>query len=177
MEDLHGRLEFVVGDGHDVAVDVVGEDDDLLLDDLVEGRDVVAQSGGLLEVEVLGGGLHLGEQPPADRGGVAGHEGAEAVDEFAVLLGGDAPDARGRALADVGQEIGAADPVAALEFGVGAGADREDAGEQVEGLANRPGRAEGAEIAHALAAGAAHDLGAGNSSPTVTASQGRTCRP
>ena len=68
------------------------------------------------------------------------------------------PDARGGALADVAEQAGAADLAGPLEDAGGAGACREDPGEGVEGLADRPGVGVGAEVADALALGPAHDL-------------------
>ena len=52
VEDLDRGLELVVGEGEDVGVGGVAEDDGLLLERLAQGADVVAQPGGLLEVEL-----------------------------------------------------------------------------------------------------------------------------
>jgi hypothetical protein len=45
VEDLHGRLELVLGEADDVGVGAVAEDDGLLLQRAVERADVVAQPG------------------------------------------------------------------------------------------------------------------------------------
>ncbi len=68
VEDLHGRLEVVVGEGEDVGVGRVAQHDGLLLEGLAQGADVVAQSGGLLEVE-LGRGLAHARLEPLDEDG------------------------------------------------------------------------------------------------------------
>ena len=77
----------------------------------------------------------------------------------AVLLGGDVADAGRRALVDVAEQARPADLAGALEDAVAARAHREDAQQQVDGLADRPGVAVGPEVAGALALGAAahHD--------------------
>jgi hypothetical protein len=47
-EHLDGGLELVVGEGEDVGVGLVGEDDGVLLERLVECAEVVAEAGGEL---------------------------------------------------------------------------------------------------------------------------------
>ena len=58
MEDLHGSGELVARQGEDVGVGSVGQDDGIALDDLSEGVGVIAQAGGLLELQILGGQAH-----------------------------------------------------------------------------------------------------------------------
>ena len=72
--------------------------------------------------------------------------------------GVDPADARGAALVDVAEQAGPADLAGPLEDPGRAGAHREDPQREVEGLADRPGVGVGAEVAGALALGAAHDL-------------------
>lgn len=161
VEDLHGGFQRVVGEGHHVGVGAVAEHHGLLLHGPAQRCDVVAQPRGPLELQLLAGLGHLPFQL-ADHGvGAAGHEVAEAVDDVAVLVGGDAADAGRGALADVPQQAGPAHLTGPLEHARGAGPRREDAQQQVEGLADRPGVRVRPEVAHPLALGAAHHLQAG----------------
>ncbi len=89
--------------------------------------------------------------------GLAGHEVAEVVDDRPVLLGADLADARGGALADVAEQARPADLRGPLEHPVAARAHGEDAQQDVDGLADRPRVAVRAEVARALALGAAPD--------------------
>ena len=87
VEDLHGDLERVLGERDHVGVGAVAEHDRLLLQRPVQGAEVVAQPRGPLEVQRVGGGVHLLLDAPDERAGLAGHEVAEVVDDRAVLLG------------------------------------------------------------------------------------------
>ena len=71
--------------------------------------DVVAQPGRLLVLHLLGRVRHLLLQAAQVRAGAPGHEVAELLGQFAVLLGGDPADAGRGALADVAEQAGAAD--------------------------------------------------------------------
>ncbi len=157
VEDLHGRLQLVLGEGDQVGVGGVGEHHGALLHRPLERVYVVAQAGGPLVLHLLGRLLHGLLQAADVRTRTAGHEVAELLGQFAVLLGGDAADAGGRALADVAEQAGAADLGGALEDPGGAGPYGEDAQHQVDGLADGPGLAVRTEVAHALLLGAAHD--------------------
>ena len=53
VEDLDGGLQLVLGEGDDVGVRAVTEDDGLLLQRPAERTEVVAEPGGLLELQVL----------------------------------------------------------------------------------------------------------------------------
>ena len=59
VEDLDRDLERVLGQRDHVGVGAVAEHHRLLLERLLDRAEVVAQPGGLLEVERLGGGVHL----------------------------------------------------------------------------------------------------------------------
>ena len=158
VEHLHGGFERVVGEGDHVGVGAVAEHHGLLLHGPAQRRDVVAQAGGPLELQLLAGVEHLLLQP-ADHGvGAARHEVAETVDDLPVLVGGDAADARRGALADVTEQAGPADLPGPLEHPGRAGPRREDAQQQVERLADRPGVGVRPEVAHALALDAPHHL-------------------
>ena len=76
----------------------------------------------------------------------------------AVLVGADPADAGRRALADVAEQARPADLAGPLEDAGGAGAGREDAQQQVEGLADRPRVRVRAEVADALLLRPAHHL-------------------
>ena len=83
VEDLDRGLQLVLGEGDDVGVRAVAEDDGLLLQRPPERAEVVAEPGGLLELQRLGGGGHLALEPLDHRLGLAGHEVAEVVDDLA----------------------------------------------------------------------------------------------
>src|SRR5699024_7182237 len=153
VEDLDGGLQLVGVDGDEVGVGAVAEDDGLLLHDLVDRLEVIAQTGRALELELPGGLLHLPGELPDHLVGVAVHEGDETVDDVAVLLRGHAPDARGGALVDVAEQAGTAQALVPVVDALRAGPHRENTGEQVEGLAHSPGMGVGAEVAHPPAAG------------------------
>jgi hypothetical protein len=158
VEDLDGGLQLVLGEGDDVGVRAVTEDDGLLLQRPPQRAEVVAEPGGLLELQVFRRGGHLTLEAPDHRLGLAGHEVAEVVDDLPVLLGVDPADAGCGALADVAEEAGAADLAGALEHAVGAGASREDARQRVERFADGPRVGVGPEVADALLLRPAHHL-------------------
>ena len=82
-EHLDGRLELVVGEGEDVRVGLVGEDDGVLLEGLAEGAEVVAEPGGQLVLHGVGRGLaHLPLDALGELGRVAGHEVAEVLGDL-----------------------------------------------------------------------------------------------
>src|SRR6185312_8155567 len=68
-----------------------------------------------------------------------------------MLFGADPPDARGRALVDIAEQTWSVDLVVPLEYSRRAGARREYPGQQVEGLADRPGVRVRPEIADTFA--------------------------
>ena len=133
------------------------EDDGLLLQRLVERAEVVAQARRPLVVLGRGGGVHLALDPLDERVGAAAHEVGEVLGDLAVLVGVDPAHARGRALVDVAEQAGTPDLGGALEDPVAARAHREDAQQQVHGLADGPGVAVGAVVLHALLLRAAPD--------------------
>ena len=103
VEDLHGGLEVVAGEGHHIGVGAVAEHHRLLLKSPLEGTEIVTQPGGALEVELLSGGIHLTFQVAGETVGPTGQEVAEVRHDAAVLLGADPADARGRAFVDVAE--------------------------------------------------------------------------
>ena len=92
--------------GEDVGVGGVGQDDGIALDDLSEGVGVIAQAGGLLEIEGGGSGLHLRLDLTQVGTGAPGHEGAEVLGQRPMVLRADAAHTGGRALVDVPQQAG-----------------------------------------------------------------------
>ncbi|CAM5696230.1 hypothetical protein SBADM41S_10954 [Streptomyces badius] len=161
VEDLEGRLQLVLGYGDQIGVGGVGQDDGALLHGPLEGLGVVAEAGGPLVLHLLGRLHHVLLQAADVGAGAPGHEVAEVLGQIPVFLRSDPADTGGGALADVAQQAGAAGARGVLEDAGGAGTDGEDAEHQVDRLADRPGVAVRAEIAHALLLGAAHDLDAG----------------
>ena len=71
VEDLHGGLELVLGEGDDVGVGAVAEHDRLLLHRPAQRLEVVAQPGRALELELGAGLAHLPLEP-ADHAGRSG---------------------------------------------------------------------------------------------------------
>src|SRR5207248_2190173 len=63
-EQLDARVVALTHDADHVLIDLLGRDDLLALEDLVERLHLVAQDGGPLELLLGGGGLHLLGQPP-----------------------------------------------------------------------------------------------------------------
>ena len=159
-EDLHRRLELVVGDPDDVELLGLLAHHLLALDGLADRGELVPQAGGPLELELVGRLGHERLEPLHHGRGLAAEEREELVDEGAVLVVGDRLHARRHALLDVRVEARPAEPLVALELAVGARADRERAQQQVEGLADRVGVGVRTEVADALALLAAHDHGA-----------------
>ena len=104
VEDLDRHLKRILGQGDHVGAGAVAEDDGLLLQRLLHGAEVVAEAGGLLEVEGVGRGVHLVAHPLDEGAGVAADEVAEVVDDRAVVGIGDVAHARRRALVDVAQQ-------------------------------------------------------------------------
>ena len=131
-EDLHRRLQRVLGQAHHVEVLGPVRDHLLGLGRLVHGDDAVAQAGGALELEVLGGVQHLGFQPVQHRLGVAREEPHQVVDVAVVGLVVDGAHARARAAVDVVEQAGPAQALVPGELGVRARAHREAADEEVE---------------------------------------------
>ncbi len=158
VEDLDGGFELVLGDGDEVGVGRVREDDGALLHGALERLGVVPQPGRTLVLHVFGRPHHVLLQAADVGARTAGHEVAEVLGQLAVLLGGDPSDTGGRALADVSQEAGPARALGVLEDTGGARAHGEDPEHQVDRLADGPGVAVRAEVADALLLGAAHDL-------------------
>ena len=159
VEDLHRRLERVLGEGDDVGVGAVAEHDRLLLHRALERLDVVAQPGRPLVLLVGRGDLHVLLEAAQERRGLAGHEVAEVVDDLRGAPSASTRPTHGRrALADVAEQARPADLAGPLEHPGRAGPGREHPQQQVERLADRPGVRVRPEVAHALLLRAAHHL-------------------
>jgi hypothetical protein len=158
VEDLDGRLQLVLGHGDQVGVGRVGEDDRALLHGLLQGLDVVTETGRPLVLHLLGRVRHRLLQTADVRARAAGHEVAELLGQFAVLLLGDTADTGRGALADVAEQAGAAGARGVLEDTGRAGADGEHAQQQVHGVADRPRVSVRPEVADALLLVTAHHL-------------------
>lgn len=172
VEHLHRGLEVVVGERDDVGVGAVTEYHGLLLQRPPQRRQVIAQPGGPLEIQHLGGRGHPVLEFAREAVGLTGEEITEILDDLAVFVGADPAHAGRRALVDVAEQAGAADLTVPLEHSGRAGAGGEHPGEQVQGLPDRPGVRVRTEVAHPLAARAAVDEQPGYSSLSVTASTG-----
>ena len=151
MEDLHGGLQLVGAERNEVGVGAVRQHYRLLFHEFVYRAQIVAQAGSQLELEVLCGLFHSLGQALAYRPGIAIHEAQQLVHCLTVLLSAYPADARRVALADVSQQAGSPQPLVAVVHTLGAGAHREDAGKQVQGLAHGPRMRIRAKVAHPLA--------------------------
>ena len=80
MKHLHCGLERILDHRDDVCIGAVGEDDRVSLECTSKCADPVSQSAGLLVCLCRGCRLHLAFQIPDESIGLAGHEGAEVVD-------------------------------------------------------------------------------------------------
>ena len=70
--------------GDHIRIDVLGGDHLLVLDHPLDGLDLVAEGGGVLEAQLLGGLFHLALQAGDDRLGAPLQELAQVVDHLAV---------------------------------------------------------------------------------------------
>ena len=131
-EDLHRRLERVLGQADDVEVLGPVRHHLLGLGRLVHGRDAVPQARRPLELQLVRRGEHLRLQAGQHRLGVAGEEAHEVVDVAVVGLVVHGADAGARAAVDVVEEAGPAQPLVALELGVRTRAHREAPHQQIE---------------------------------------------
>ena len=119
--------------------------------------ETVAEASGLLELELAGRLVHAGLELLHHRVGVPVEELQQGVHVLVVLLLGDLAHARAGALLDVEEQARSTEPLVLVELVVRAGAQREGAQEQVEGLADGVGVAVGPEVPNPLALAAAHD--------------------
>jgi hypothetical protein len=119
----------------------------LALDGALDGAELVAELGGALEFEPLGGFLHLAAEAAEDIIGAALEEEDDLLDDFVVLLFGAIGGAGGDAALDVVIEAGAR--VAAGDF-FGTGAPGEELFGEVEGGTDGAGAGIGAEVAGAI---------------------------
>src|SRR5208283_507043 len=153
-------------DAEDVLVDAPVMEDGLALDGFFDRADAVANARGLLEFEarrvILHEVAHLAEQ--LEIFSLEQHLGR--VQMAAVLLAVDGQTARPEASLDLIFEARAR---AIAEHGVGAGAQRKDLADDVDGLAQTVGRAERAEVAAAVLDDLAGD---GDARPRVTGDLG-----
>ena len=156
VEDLHRGLQLVVRDAEEIGVHRLVEHHGGLLQHLLQRAQVVAQAGGVLEVQVRRGLLHATPQVAQQTRRVAGHEAAEVVHDLPVLLGGDRADAGRRALVDVPQQARPPGRRSTVVDPLAAGADGEHARGQVERLADGPSLGEGSVVPVALALGPPH---------------------
>ena len=160
VEDLDRGLQLVLLDGKHVGIRGIREHHRLLLHCLLHGLQLITQARGPLEVQVLGGLLHLAAHPAQHGLGVARQKATELVDECAVLVLGNLADARRGAAIDIAQQAGPTQGLVPSEHAGRAGTDREDPGQGLQGLADRPGFRVRPKVAHALAPRPTVEIGA-----------------
>ena len=153
-EHLDDCFIAVEGDAKGVDFGFAGVGGELLFGDALDGGDLVAEDGGALEVELVGGVLHCAVELFDDDGALAVEEEHGLVDDFAVFVGGAVGGAGSDAAADVVLEAGSR--VGAGDFLV-AGAPGEEFFDEVERGADRFGGGVGAEVACAVVLDAAGD--------------------
>ncbi len=156
-ELLHGRGELVRRDAEDVGVDPVVEHDGGLGEGGLERADVIAVPCGRLVVHLRRGVLHALRELAHVLRVVARHEAHEVVRDLAVLLVGDAADARGGAAADVAEQARAVRLAGALERALGTGPHREHLQQVVYRLADGPDLGVGTEVLGAADLAVARD--------------------
>lgn len=133
-----------------------------------EGFNLIAQGGGLFELEIFRGGVHVSEHVAQHFGAAPSppfgiEEAFEAVDVLAVGFPGDFVGAGGGALADGVEEAGAEEAFAIIffeDFEV-AGAELEDALEVLDSFFKGVAAGEGAVEFGAGVGGLAGDVDAG----------------
>ncbi len=152
VKHLNGRLQFVVGECHDIGVRAVAEHHRLFLQSPLQRTEVVTQTGGALEVELLGRGVHLAFQVSGEPVRPAGQEVTEVRHDGSVLLGGHPADAGGRTLVDIAEQAGTLNLTVPFEDTVRTRSGGKDPGQQVEGLTYGPGVRVRAEVPNPLAA-------------------------
>ncbi len=142
----------LVRNGEDVGfLDGLGGDIALRLDE-GEGAEAVAEQGGALEIEVLGGLVHVLGEVILHGLGLAGEELAGLIDELVVVGDRDFAGAGAGAALDLVEHAG---PGAGLVEAVRAGAEEEGALQRGDGALDRQRGSEGAEIVALGAADAA----------------------
>jgi hypothetical protein len=148
-DEKHLHAGFAVGTRHGdhIGVGLIAADDLLALDHPVDGIQLVADGGGLLVLQVLGGVGHGLGQALDDRPGAPLEELAQVVDHLAVVGLVDGADAGRAAQFDVVVQARAG--IFTGDVAV-AGQVGEDLAQQVEGLVDGPHAGVGAEVARAV---------------------------
>ena len=165
----------VLGEAHDVQALGLDEDHLLALQRPARRLELVAEPRRLLVLLPTRRLSHLLFEAPEHRLRVPREEVPERVDVAPIGLLRDprgGRDAGTGASADVVVETGSPGAGALVEEVIRAGADREDAGQRVQGVPDRPRVPVRPEVADLLPLGPAEDLGARPRLPTVSARYG-----
>jgi hypothetical protein len=139
VEDVECGFELVLDHCHDISVGIVWQNDSVALKCSLQCADVVAKPCCSFVLLMVSSILHLALQLFDESGGVTSQEGAEVVDEDAMVFSADSADAGGRTLVDVSEQAGPTHLPCSLEDAGAARPDREDPQQLIERLANRPG--------------------------------------
>ena len=126
VEDLEGRLEFVLHKTDHVGAGGRREHECRALHGLAQGAEVVAEASRGLVVLHRGRGAHLSFEVSHEPLGARAEEGHELLREFAVVLLRDPPDTRRAALTDIAQQARPPHLCRPPEHTVAARAYRED---------------------------------------------------
>ena len=147
VDNVHRSVQVVADEREHVSIRAIVEHDRVALQHRAQRLDIVAQLRRTLEVELHGGLTHLLLQVTDHRACAPLHELTQALRELAVLLHGNAPHTRGRALVDVTEQARAPLRLRALKHTSRTRAHREDAKQLIDRLANRPHLRVRAEVA------------------------------
>ena len=157
VEHLYGGFEFVLVQGEDVRVGVLGEDHCVAFKDLAERDDVIPESGCALVVQFGYGGRHVLLQTADEAFGFAAHEGTEIFCQPTVFVRGNAADAGRRAFVDVTQKAGPSAGLRTLEDACAATPHGENPQESVHGFPDGTGSV-GTKVPGPFPSFPAHDL-------------------
>ena len=157
VEHLHRGFQVIVGECDNVGIGAVSEHDRLLFQYPLNRTDVIAQPRRPLKVEFCSGGIHLALQITGKAVGPARQEVTEVTHDPAMFLRADSADTGRRAFIDIAEQTGTFDLPVPLEHSAGTGTRREDPGQQIQRLPDRPGVRVRSEVAHTFAARAAID--------------------
>ena len=159
VQDHEHRLELVERQTDYVEVFLSVGDELLTFHGAANRGEAVSQSRRLLVFLPVGCKRHVCFELIDDRRGVSGEECGEALHVSGVGISVDGSDTGRRTLLDVSEQARPAGRLMAAILGIGTGANRKRAQEQIERLPDRIGVCVRPEVLDSLAALAAHHHG------------------
>ena len=154
----HRDLDFTApsGPAEHVPIDRALADDLLALHRLLDRRDAIAQPRRVFETLLARSARHRVAEFAQQFVGAAAQEERRALDELGVARGVDQVAARRQATLHLVLDAGPAAPAVVAEHRIGTGAQREDAAQVRDRLAQRLARRVGTEVRRAVVLEAAH---------------------